>query len=72
MDLADKGQGFFSRSQSLFFTITDEKKREQYSISGIVVDNAGIPLPGANVLEKGTRNGTAVRPNFLKTNVGDF
>lgn len=30
----------------------------QNTISGTVVDNTGVPLPGASVLEKGTTNGT--------------
>lgn len=30
----------------------------QSSISGAVLDNEGRPLPGANILEKGTTNGT--------------
>ncbi|MGB3144820.1 MAG: TonB-dependent receptor [Maribacter sp.] len=30
----------------------------QQSISGTVTDEAGVPLPGATVLEKGTSNGT--------------
>lgn len=30
----------------------------QTTISGTVVDNNGIPVPGANVIEKGTSNGT--------------
>lgn len=31
---------------------------EQFSVEGTVVDEGGMPLPGANVLEKGTSNGT--------------
>ncbi|RTE53901.1 SusC/RagA family TonB-linked outer membrane protein [Arenibacter aquaticus] len=30
----------------------------QQQVSGVVLDNNGLPLPGANVLEKGTANGT--------------
>lgn len=30
----------------------------QSTVSGTVVDSEGLPLPGANVLEKGTTNGT--------------
>ncbi len=30
----------------------------QSTVTGTVVDSEGIPLPGANVLEKGTTNGT--------------
>ncbi|QKJ64875.1 SusC/RagA family TonB-linked outer membrane protein [Flavobacterium sp. M31R6] len=31
---------------------------QERSVSGIVSDNAGIPLPGVSVLVKGTKNGT--------------
>tara|TARA_R110002020_G_scaffold37072_1_gene111752 strand:+ start:32163 stop:35726 length:3564 start_codon:yes stop_codon:yes gene_type:complete len=30
----------------------------QQTVSGVVLDNEGQPMPGANVLEKGTTNGT--------------
>lgn len=30
----------------------------QYSISGTITDSKGVPLPGANIVEKGTTNGT--------------
>lgn len=33
-------------------------KLQGYTVSGTVVDKAGIPLPGANVLEVGAANGT--------------
>lgn len=28
-------------------------------VSGVIVDETGMPLPGVNVLEKGTKNGTS-------------
>jgi TonB-dependent starch-binding outer membrane protein SusC len=31
---------------------------QQKTVSGTVVDEEGLPLPGVNVIEKGTRNGT--------------
>ena len=31
---------------------------QERSVSGIVSDNAGMPLPGVSVLIKGTKNGT--------------
>ena len=34
------------------------KQMFQQSVTGTVLDNLGQPLPGANVLEKGTTNGT--------------
>lgn len=30
---------------------------QQISISGVVKDNSGLPLPGVNIIEKGTTNG---------------
>ncbi len=33
-------------------------KVQQYEVSGIVTDLSGLPLLGANILEKGTANGT--------------
>ncbi len=32
--------------------------KPQTTITGTVIDEAGLPLPGANVIEKGTTNGT--------------
>ncbi len=42
---------------------------QQYQISGIVTDASGIPMPGANILEKGTTNGaqTDFEGNFSMT-----
>tara|TARA_R110002050_G_scaffold15880_2_gene48508 strand:+ start:3447 stop:6863 length:3417 start_codon:yes stop_codon:yes gene_type:complete len=37
---------------------TINKNQQQYLIKGIVLDESGQPLPGANILEKGTNNGT--------------
>jgi len=31
---------------------------QDVNISGNVVNGSGLPLPGANILEKGTANGT--------------
>ncbi|PTM01175.1 MAG: hypothetical protein DA394_04600 [Candidatus Arcticimaribacter sp.] len=36
---------------------TEEKEIVQQSVEGIILDNNGDPLPGANILEKGTSNG---------------
>jgi TonB-linked SusC/RagA family outer membrane protein len=35
-----------------------ENKQQQHQLSGIVTDEVGQALPGANILEKGTNNGT--------------
>ena len=35
-----------------------ETERQQYQVNGSVVDANGIPLAGADILEKGTTNGT--------------
>ena len=37
---------------------TTNNSQQQYLIKGIVFDKSGQPLPGANILEKGTSNGT--------------
>ncbi|WP_171659787.1 MULTISPECIES: SusC/RagA family TonB-linked outer membrane protein [Flavobacteriaceae] len=34
------------------------EKVEQYTVQGLVTDEAGQPLPGANIVEKNTSNGT--------------
>jgi len=34
-----------------------EKPVQQISVSGTVLDTGGMPLPGANIIEKGTNNG---------------
>lgn len=48
---------------------------QERTISGIVTDNAGLPIPGANVQIKGSKNGT--QTNFdgkysLKASTGDL
>ena len=40
----------------VFFTI--QLNAQQINISGVVLDNSGMPLPGVNIIEKGTSNGT--------------
>jgi TonB-dependent SusC/RagA subfamily outer membrane receptor len=42
---------FFALSSQLFFA-------QERTVSGVVSDNAGIPLPGVSVLVKGTKSGT--------------
>ncbi len=42
---------FFILSSQLFFA-------QERTVSGTVLDNAGMPLPGASVLVKGTKSGT--------------
>lgn len=34
-----------------------EEKQQRYEVSGTITDTSGQPLPGANILEKGTNNG---------------
>ncbi|MDL5511278.1 carboxypeptidase-like regulatory domain-containing protein [Arenibacter sp. M-2] len=36
----------------------DHTQKQAIQITGSVIDNTGQPLPGANILEKGTTNGT--------------
>lgn len=38
--------------------VIEKNKAEQQTINGQVTDEAGVPLPGANILEKNTSNGT--------------
>lgn len=48
-----------SYANSSFNNIDDINKVEQdFSLNGIVTDSNGQPLPGASIIEKGTRNGT--------------
>lgn len=47
--------GFVFRKLNNTITVT---KNEQQIIRGRVTDEAGLPLPGASVMEKGTTNGT--------------
>jgi len=39
-------------------TNTEDLNQEQNQVSGHITDELGQPLPGANILEKGTNNGT--------------
>ncbi|QNK76183.1 SusC/RagA family TonB-linked outer membrane protein [Winogradskyella sp. PAMC22761] len=48
---------------------------QEKSISGVVSDDSGLPLPGVNVIIKGTTNGTQTDFDgrfMLKANVGDI
>ncbi|MBD0832587.1 SusC/RagA family TonB-linked outer membrane protein [Aestuariibaculum sediminum] len=40
-----------------FKTNNTEKKLQQTEVTGVVLDQNNVPLPGANILEKGTTNG---------------
>lgn len=42
----------------------DAKALTQQTISGKVTDATGFPLAGANVIEKGTSNGTQTKVNL--------
>ena len=44
-------------------SVTEAAMQQQQSISGVVVDAQGQPIPGASVIEKGTRNGTMTDAN---------
>src|SRR5690606_4311427 len=47
-------------------------KIQQFSISGTVTDSQGVPVPGANIVEKGTVNGvTADFDGNFSLNVAD-
>ncbi len=38
--------------------VTVDDKQERHEVVGIITDESDLPLPGANILEKGTLNGT--------------
>lgn len=40
-----------------------QQANETYVLTGKVVDENGVPLPGVNILIQGTRNGTATDPD---------
>jgi hypothetical protein len=46
-----------TRSNSSMIPLKTDKIDTQQIVSGLVTDEAGVPLPGANVVEKGTTNG---------------
>ena len=48
---------FFLISLSLFFFVGPAAAQGGFAVKGVVVDKTGFPLPGANVMEKGTSNG---------------
>ncbi len=56
---------YFSRSSKIFIgcflmfqAIYAVESPQDFTITGEIVDQNGMPLPGANILEKGTQNGT--------------
>lgn len=51
-------QSFLLISLSLFFLAHPAYAQGGFAVKGVVVDKTGFPLPGANVMEKGTSNGT--------------
>ena len=42
----------------LFALISHVGFAQSQEVTGTVVDNSGLPLPGVNVIEDGTSNGT--------------
>ena len=36
----------------------NDTKQDQVLVSGLITDESGVPMPGANIVEKGTTNGT--------------
>ncbi len=49
---------FIKRNTIIKGNSLDEEKQQQYQINGTIKDESGQPLPGANIIEKGTTNGT--------------
>ena len=39
-------------------TLTESQQQQKKNITGIIVDAAGVPVIGANIIEVGTTNGT--------------
>ena len=50
-------QSFLLISLSLFFLVNPAYAQGGFAVKGVIVDKTGFPLPGANVMEKGTSNG---------------
>ncbi|MDC6365862.1 MULTISPECIES: TonB-dependent receptor [Flavobacteriaceae] len=48
----------FQKRDEKSWDIINKPEKLQYSVTGSVLDSNGIPLAGANILEKGTTNGT--------------
>ena len=42
----------------VFITVAETVQQQGKTITGIIVDTNGVPIIGANILEKGSRNGT--------------
>lgn len=53
--------------------ISSEESQQQKSVTGIVTDEDGQPLPGVTVLEKGTNNGTVTNAqgNYTLNNISE-
>jgi Ca-activated chloride channel family protein len=41
----------------LFLTVSNQLFAQELTVTGTITDEAGMPLPGANVIENGTTNG---------------
>ncbi|MEM9143829.1 MAG: TonB-dependent receptor plug domain-containing protein, partial [Bacteroidota bacterium] len=60
ISLSDKGYGFKLKKKKIRVfpgTLPNDEVQAQFTVSGTISDSAGIPLVGANILEKGTVNG---------------
>ena len=57
--LLDKGYGFtFKKNKIIIFEKSIPRiLLQDFTVTGTILDNDGLPLPGANILEKGTTNG---------------
>lgn len=51
-------QSFLLITLGLFTSVNFIYSQSSFSVKGVVADKTGFPLPGANVTEKGTANGT--------------
>ena len=53
-------QSFLLLFLCLFFLASPTYAQGGFAVKGVVVDKTGFPLPGTNVMEKGTTNGTII------------
>ncbi|KQB41694.1 SusC/RagA family TonB-linked outer membrane protein [Flavobacterium aquidurense] len=59
-DLFNKGaNGYFAVVFLLFLLTSTQMNAQNVTLEGTVKDAAGLTLPGVNILEKGTKNGTS-------------
>lgn len=48
---------FYEDDSTIIVLRNTQKSTQQHSVTGVITDKTGVPMVGANVLEKGTTNG---------------